>query len=547
MATVSNTSGSQGLVTATGTGAATITATDGSIFGTAVATVVPAVLVAVTVSPTAASVPNGETQQFSATGHYSDGTTQNLTDTVTWSSSSNSVATVSNTSGSQGLVTATGTGAATITATDPSSLLNGSAAVTVLPAVLVSVTVSPTAASVPNGETQQFSATGHYSDGSTQNLTDTVTWSSSSNSVATVSNTSGSQGLVTATGTGAATITATDPSSLLDGTAVVTVLPAVLVAVTVSPTAASVPNGETQQFSATGHYSDGSTSDLTDTVTWSSSSNSVATVSNTSGSQGLVTATGTGAATVTATDPSSLLDGTAVVTVLPAVLVAVTVSPPVTSIPNGDTLPFTATGHYSDGSTSDLTSTVTWSSSDTSVATVSNTSGSQGTVSATGTGSTTITATDPSALLSGTAVVTVLPAVLVAVTVSPVAASVPNGETHQFTATGHYSDGSTSDLTSTRHVVVVRHVGGDGLERVRLARIGDRRRDRSRDDHGDRSFVLTERDSSGDRSPRGAHRSHRVTGCRVRAERRDRTARCHRPLLRRVHSGPYGYRHLVVV
>ncbi len=451
VASVSNSSGSQGLVTATGAGATTITATDPSslLNGTAAVTVLPAVLVAVTVSPTAASVPKGETQQFTATGHYSDATTQNLTGTVTWSSSSTTVATVSNASGSQGLVTATGTGGATITATDPSSLLNGTAAVTVLPAVLVAVTVSPTAASVPKGETQQFTATGHYSDLSTLNLTNSVTWSSSSTTVATVSNTSGSHGLVTATGTGATTITATDPSSLLNGTAAVTVLPAVLVAVTVSPTAASVPKGETQQFTATGHYSDLSTLNLTNSVTWSSSSTSVATVSSASGSQGLVTATGTGAATITATDPSSLLSGTALVTVLPAVLVAVTVSPPATSIPNGDTLPFAATGHYSDGATSDLTSAVTWSSSSTSIATVSNASGSQGHVTATGTGAATITATDPSSLLSGTALVTVLPAVLVAVTVSPAAASVPNGENHQFTATGHYSDGTTSDLTST--------------------------------------------------------------------------------------------------
>ena len=208
-------------------------------------------------------------------------------------------------------MTATGTGAATITATDPSSLLDGTAVVTVLPAVLVAVTVSPVGASVPNGETEQFTATGLYSDGSTSDLTSTVTWSSSDTSVATVSNAAGSQGEVTGVGIGAATITATDPSSLLDGTGVVTVLPAVLLAITVSPTEASVAQYGTEQFKATGHYSDLSTKDLTDSVTWSSSDTSEATISDTTGSQGLATGVAPGDVVITATDPSSGVLGVA--------------------------------------------------------------------------------------------------------------------------------------------------------------------------------------------------------------------------------------------
>ncbi|MGB7052039.1 MAG: Ig-like domain-containing protein, partial [Acidimicrobiales bacterium] len=137
-------------------------------------------------------------------------------------------------------------------------------------AVLVAITVSPTTASVAAGDTQQFTATGHYLTGPTQNLTDSVTWSSSSSS-ATISNASGSQGLATGVSTGAVTITASDPSATLSGTAALVVTPAVLVAVTVSPATASVAAGDTQQFTATGIYSDTSTVDLTDSVTWSSS------------------------------------------------------------------------------------------------------------------------------------------------------------------------------------------------------------------------------------------------------------------------------------
>ena len=72
-------------------------------------------------------------------------------------------------------------------------------------------------------------------------------------------------------------------------------LPATLVAITVSPALADVAVGAGEQFTATGIYSDLSTRDLTDSVTWSSSASATATVSNTPGSQGLATGSPTGA------------------------------------------------------------------------------------------------------------------------------------------------------------------------------------------------------------------------------------------------------------
>jgi hypothetical protein len=65
---------------------------------------------------------------------------------------------------------------------------------------------------------------------------------------------------------------------------------------------------------------------------------------------------------------------------------------------------FTATGTYSDGSTADLTTSATWSSSDEAVATIVSTSGLATAVAA---GTATITATDSSGTVSGTTVMTV--------------------------------------------------------------------------------------------------------------------------------------------
>ena len=76
-------------------------------------------------------------------------------------------------------------------------------------AVLSSIAVTPTQPSVAIGSAQQFTATGTYSDGTTNNLTASATWSSSNAGVATISNTSGSQGLATGAALGTTTITAT--------------------------------------------------------------------------------------------------------------------------------------------------------------------------------------------------------------------------------------------------------------------------------------------------------------------------------------------------
>ena len=89
-------------------------------------------------------------------------------------------------------------------------------------ATLQSVEISPTApaiVTVTQGRKQQFVLLGHYSDGTTQWLTESATWSSSATGIATVSNTAGSKGLATTVGYGSTTITATVGSFDGDGDA----------------------------------------------------------------------------------------------------------------------------------------------------------------------------------------------------------------------------------------------------------------------------------------------------------------------------------------
>jgi hypothetical protein len=440
VARVSNTAGSNGLALTVGAGGSVISATSGAVSGETTLTVSDAALVSIEVSPATPSIANGSSQQFTATGLYTDSSTQDLTTQVAWASSDAAVATVSNQAGLRGLATTGGTGSTIVSATSGS--VSGETTLTVTGATLVSIEVSPLVPSIANGLTQQFTATGVYSDNSTQDITSEVTWASTDGAVATVSNAAGSKGFATSAGPGAATVSAS--SGDLTGATTLTVTDAALVSIEVSPAIPSIANGSTQQFSATGRYTDNSTQDLTTEVAWTSSDGAVATVSNAAGSKGLATSVGRGSTTVSASGGD--VTGETTITVSDATLVSIDVTPAVPSVANGLAQQFTATGLYTDDSTRDLTTEVTWASSDAAVATVSNATGSKGLANTTGIGTATVSATSGDA--SGAATLMVTDATLVSIEVTPAAPNVANGLTQQFTATGTYTDGSTQDLTA---------------------------------------------------------------------------------------------------
>jgi hypothetical protein len=299
VATISNSSGSQGLATSVGVGSSTITATSGLLSGTATLTVntVAPVLVSIAISPLAPTIALGTNQQFTATGTYSDGSTQNITTSVTWSSSATKIAPIANSVGSQGLATAVAIGTATITAT--SGAVNESTTLTVSAATLVSIALSPETPTIALGTTQQFTATGTFSDSSAQNITTSVTWTSGTPKVATISNAAGTQGLATSVGEGTSTIAASSGS--VNQSTTLTVSAPTLISIAVTPESPTILLGASQQFTATGTYSDNSTQNITTSVTWASETPKVASISNAAGSQGLATSISVGTSTITAT------------------------------------------------------------------------------------------------------------------------------------------------------------------------------------------------------------------------------------------------------
>jgi YD repeat-containing protein len=295
----------QGLFQRSSPGVATITATYNAFIGYAYIKVLD--LTSISITPQSPTIPFGTTLQFTALGRFSDGSSQDVTSATSWSSDQSAIATIGNATGSQGLADGISVGSVAITAVCAGNSASTTLAVTQgTPSSLV---VSPGTVSIPKAVQQTFTAAGVFPDGSIRTETTAVTWSSSNPAVATISNSPGSQGTATDVGVGTTTIMAA--LGALTGSASLTLTPAVPASVSVTPATAALQPGKTAQLSATLTLSDGTTQNITQTATWTSSATGVATVSNAAGSQGLVTAVAVGSAAVTATSGS--LSGSATI------------------------------------------------------------------------------------------------------------------------------------------------------------------------------------------------------------------------------------------
>ena len=164
------------------------------------------------------------------------------------------------------------------------------------------------------------------------------------------------------------------------------IAPATFVSYTISPNNTFVPKGQNLQFTATGTFSDNSTSNISSQVSWSVDDTSVAAIS----SSGLLTNTWAGVSGVKVINVSCAYLGdikTSKVTIVLATLSSIYVNPNTITVNPGSTGTVAVIANYNDGSTLDVTSSVSWASSNAAVAT-----GSAGTISGVSNGSATLTA-----------------------------------------------------------------------------------------------------------------------------------------------------------
>ncbi|WP_273979565.1 Ig-like domain-containing protein, partial [Vibrio parahaemolyticus] len=159
---------------------------------------------------------------------------------------------------------------------------------------------------------------------------------------------------------------------------------AVITAIQVTPSPVNVAKGQTQQLTATATFSDATSSDVSNSVTWTPIDTATATVS----SAGLLSAVEVGNTTLTAMK-DGVTSNTVDVNVSAAFITAIQVTPSPVNVAKGLTQQLTATATFSDATFSDVSNSVTWTPIDTATATVS----SAGLLSAVEVGNTTLTAT----------------------------------------------------------------------------------------------------------------------------------------------------------
>lgn len=305
----------------------------GTVADTTAVTIVAPTLTAIVLTPQSTTLEPGGIQQFAAQGVWSDGVNRPVS--IIWSATGGTV-------NFNGRYTAGSTpGNYRVIARRQGGTTADTAAVTITPPALTSLTVTPGTATVAAGATQQFAASGTWSNGGS--ATPPVTWEATGGTV-----TAG--GLYTAGSTSGTyrVIGRHTASGLADTSAVTVTVTPTVVALTVSPATATIQTGTTQQFTATGTWSDGVPRPVT--VTWSATGGTIS-------SSGLFTANSTaGTALVIAACACGISD-TSVVTKTapspppPVTLTSLAISPKPTSVQTGGTRQFSVSGVWSDGST----------------------------------------------------------------------------------------------------------------------------------------------------------------------------------------------------
>ncbi|MGH7561387.1 MAG: hypothetical protein ACRENB_10245, partial [Gemmatimonadales bacterium] len=284
-------------------------------------------LLSLSVAPAAATLQGGDSRQFAATGTWNDGSSSDVN--VTWSATGGSVS-------GQGSYTAGLTpGTYQVIGREKNGTLADTAVVVITAPTVTGIDLTPATVTLAPGASQQFSGMARMSDGTSRTVA--LVW-------AATGGTMGGPGLYTAGQTEGVFRVIASSGGFADTAAVTIVRPTTsLSQIVVNPSAASVPAGSSRQFSATGLWSDGSSG--TPIVTWTSTGGTIT-------SSGLYTAgSSRGPFRVIAVEASGRAD-TSTVTVTDPMLQAISLTPGTTSLQAAQTVQFSVSTSWSDGTSS---------------------------------------------------------------------------------------------------------------------------------------------------------------------------------------------------
>jgi len=420
-----------GLTTGLSVGTSKITATFNGQSDSGTVEVTNAVLESISMTPVSATIAAGLNQQYQLTATFSDSSKKNVTTISQWQSSDTAVATIS----TLGLATSSIQGETIIQGSYQGKTATSSLIVTT--ANLTALQITPQNPTEPLGTTGQFSAIAFYSDSTSHDVTQEVTWSSNDENTVSIITNGVTGGYASADTVGNTQITAHLMSATTSTKA--TVIEAILESLSLTPASASIPVGSTQTYQLFGLFSDGSSKDLTLEASWQTTDDAIATVS----SLGIATGLASGDITVTASYKGE--QAIASLSVTDAVVDFITVTPATQELPVNHTARLSAVAHYSDSSTKNINHLATWTVDDDAIAKINNTLLNGGKVTGISAGIATITATFSGH--SANNITTVTGVTLESVTISPIDVTIAAGLTQQYQLFAIFSDSSSKNVT----------------------------------------------------------------------------------------------------
>jgi len=427
---------SLGIASGIAVGDTMITASYQSEQATASLTITNAIVDFITVTPATQDLPVNQSARLNAVAHYSDSSTKNISHLASWTVDDETIASVNNTIINGGKVTGISAGITTITATFSGQ--SASNTTTVTGVTLESVSISPIDVTIAAGVTQQYQLFAVFSDSSSKNVTIESDWQSSDVNTVSID----TLGLATSYYEGKVTITGTYQG--MSAATSLTVTAAEITGLEISPVNPVAPVGTEDKFTATVFYSDGYSTDITRSTTWSSSEPSIVSIVASGPGAAYATAEQVGVSEISASFGGMIVKTTATVTA--ALLESIVINNANASITVGDTTSYNAIGFYSDGSYKNIPADAVWTSSNTATATIIKSGITNGMATANAVGSTNITVTSGT-ITSNIAELTVTEAIITSIQVTPADVTVPLSTEDNFTAFAYYSDGTSQNIS----------------------------------------------------------------------------------------------------
>lgn len=242
----------------------------------------------------------GITSYFTAIGVYSDSSEEDITSSVTFSTDDSSIAIISNVAGEKGKISALAEGTTNISA--ELGEVSASVNLEVADRTLSSIRVETNNSLLSAGINAYFSAIGVYSDATEIEITENVTWSISNPSYGTISNSGSHKGLYYnsfAEGT-TESLTINADYNGVNGNLDILLAPGTISSITINPSSAIKNMNQIQSYQAYANFSDGASVEITDIVTWSSSDENIAIISNSKNDAGLASFINEGSLTIQA-------------------------------------------------------------------------------------------------------------------------------------------------------------------------------------------------------------------------------------------------------